>query len=257
MALLRPTQDVPVTQTTKWHEVPEQQFVAAETPDVVPFETTTTQVAVPTSVQVAIPDPTHTSTLPVSHERATSMPDFVEAGFEGVELKLMTFPLISLKTEGHFEDNNGTHYGRSFMCRAQRSMPKTAVQGVKIVNGKQDTLVFFTYDGVTTHTGASCEDMKQQYISEGRTIIERKYLDVLVVLDAPNEEYDQDLRLLSVSPTSIDRFSRAMISLSMRKGWNTQALMNNIGSVKLKVEVGDKVTGVTNPFYPWNFTFQR
>lgn len=184
-------------------------------------------------------------------------PDLGLAGFGGLEIGARSFPIIALKTDGLFEDTDGGTYGKGFRCRPISSRPKTAVQGVKQVAGKNDEQVFFTYDGITTTSGRSVAETEQAMIAEGRTLSRREYTDVLVTMDAPEEAYDQELRILSVAPTSRERLSGAMMSLAIRNGWKTEDLAANISSYTLNVEVGPKVTKAVQPFYPWKFSFEK
>lgn len=199
----------------------------------------------------------NTAVAETTRSAMTSAPDLAEAGFGGLAIGARSFPIIALKTDGLFEDSDGGAYGKGFRCRPISSKAKTAVQGRKVVNGKADEKVFFTYDGITSTSGRSVAELEKEFTDDGRTLARREYTDVIVTMEAPGEPYDQELRILSIAPTSRERLSGAIMTLAIRNGWNTQAMMENINNYVLSVEVGAKVTKAEQPFYPWSFRFEK
>jgi len=191
-----------------------------------------------------------TETLPVvsgSSPRGNVLKELEEEGFEGLNIDWTSFPSISLKNEGRFEDFDGTIYGTEFNCKMIKSTTRWVWRGVPVEDNKKD--VAFTYDRVRTQNGLLIDDVKANWIAQGKTPVEKEYLEVMVEMVAPGEPYDGELRILSVSPTSKGRYTGTMIknkAYAKSKGWDTS-------DVVTRVFVGPKVTKVQNPFYPWHF----
>ena len=194
---------------------------------------------------------------PRSLATASAAPNLADAGFEGLDIGARSFPIISLKTEGIFEDTDGNVYGKSIRCRLINSRAKTAVQGSKREGNKDVTEVFFTYDGVTTSAGRPVYDVEQELLAKGMQIARREYTDALVTLDDPESEFDGELRILSIAPTSRERLAGKLFALSIQNGWNSTQLTENVGDYVLLVECGAKVTKAVQPFYPWSFKFEK
>jgi hypothetical protein len=201
--------------------------------------------------------PQNTAVATTTRQAISAAPDLAEAGFGGLAIGARSFPIIALKTDGLFEDTDGATYGKGFKCRMINSRAKTAVQGVKHANGKPDEKVFFTYDGIMSTSGRPVADLEAEFLAEGRTLARREYTDALVTMEAPGESFDQELRILSIAPTSRERLSGAIMTLAIRNGWNTADLQNNIGNYLMSVECGAKVTKAQQPFYPWQFRFEK
>lgn len=180
-----------------------------------------------------------------------------EAGFDGLELGSRSFPIISLKTDGVFEDTEGNSYGKEIRVRVINSRRKTAVQGSKTERGKPVEEVFFTYDGVTTSGNKLVSEIIQEWEENGYTIAKREYTDVLCTIDDPESEFDSELRVLSISPTSRERLAGKMTTLQLQNKWNAEDLRENIGDYIMIASVGAKVQKAIQPFWPWSFTFKK
>lgn len=252
MALMKPsTQVVSNAQAT------------TETPDLVPFETDQPQAvqSAPWQDQPTFEQHTNVAAYvapqaPAVQSRvSTNVANLEDAGFGGLSLGARSFPIISLKNDGVFEDTDGKGYGKEFRCRLINSKAKTAVQATKFTNGKTDEKVFFTYDGVSTTSGRSVVEVKAELAAEGRSFSTREYTDALVQMEAPGTEFDGELRILSISPMSRERLAGRIQALAIRKGWSTADLASNVGEFVLVVRCGDKVTSSKTPFYPWDFSF--
>jgi hypothetical protein len=271
MALLQPTQRI-VPQAEVVAEAVSSASTVATAQPVAEAEWVETSFTPEADITQLIPDAAHQSlavtsqattevALPATTKSATgaikSMVDLAGAGFEGLSMGSRSFPIIALKTEGVFEDTEGRNYGKSVRCRMISSRAKTAVQGAKVVNGKGDEQVFFTYDGVVSSNGHLVADLEKAFIEEGRTISRRVYTDVLATLDAPGEEWDQEVIILSVAPTARERLYGRMQILAMQNQWNDAEFAENIGNYTLIAECGAKITSTAQAFYPWGFKFEK
>ena len=178
-----------------------------------------------------------------------------DAGFEGLELGSRSFPMISLKNDGLFEDSDGISYGKKFHCRVLSSRSKTVIQANPIEDNKKDVL--FSYDNITSTSGLDVRTWEAEKVAQGKRLERREYTDVLVIMDASGEDYDEEMRILSVAPKSRERLGGKIQALAIRKNWGTQQLMENIREFTLTCECGAKVLKAQQPFYPWSFAFSK
>lgn len=177
------------------------------------------------------------------------------AGFEGLELGSRSFPMISLKNDGLFEDSDGVAYGKKFRCRLLSSQSKTVIQANPIEDNKKDVL--FTYDKVTSTSGLDVRAWEVEKTAQGKRLERREYTDVLIIMDAFGEDYDEEMRILSVAPKSRERLAGKIQALAIKNNWGTQQLMENIREFTLTCECGAKVLKAQQPFYPWSFAFSK
>lgn len=177
------------------------------------------------------------------------------AGFEGLEIGSRSFPMISLKNDGLFEDSDGAPYGKKFRCRLLSSQSKTVIQANPIEDNKKDVL--FTYDKVTSTSGLDVRTWESEKTAQGKRLDRREYTDVLVIMDAFGEDYDEEMRILSVAPKSRERLAGKIQALAIKNSWDTEQLMENIREFTLTCECGAKVLKAQQPFYPWSFAFSK
>lgn len=163
-------------------------------------------------------------------------------GFEGLKLDWTSFPAISLKNEGVFEDIDGNNYGKDFTCRVQQSKTRYVYRAVPVLDNKRD--VAYSYDRIQTQNGILIKDKKREWAAQGKTVEEKEYLELLVEMDAPGESYDGESRILQISPTSVGRISGQIRKAAMVGGGNPS-------NVIMRFMVGAKLTKVQNPYYPW------
>jgi hypothetical protein len=167
-----------------------------------------------------------------------------DRGFAGLAFDWTSFPSISLKSEGHFEDFDGQKYGSEFNCYLRGSKERYVYRANPVQDNKRD--VAFSYDRVATQNGILLADKKKEWLAQGKIIEEKLYLEVMVEMNAPGEIFDGEYRILSVSPTSKGRFTGHAAKCAA-------AGNGDPGAVVTKVLVGEKITKVANPFYPWAF----
>jgi hypothetical protein len=183
--------------------------------------------------------------LPVATVSApSSLASLSTRGFEGLAFDWTSFPSISLKTEGQFEDFEGMVYGKEFTCRLRGSKERWVYRANPVVDNKRD--VAFSYDRISTQNGILLEDKKREWIAQGKTVEEKLYLEAMVEMVSPGEAYDGEYRILSISPTSKGRFTGHAAKCAAMGGGDP-------GEVISKILVGTKITKVANPFYPWAF----
>jgi len=166
-------------------------------------------------------------------------------GFYGFKLDFTSFPTISLKNDGQFEDTDGTSYAREFECFMISSRERfvyRALTGSAVEDNRKD--IAFTYDQATFTNGNSLAQQVALWESQGKVVEIRDYLEVQVILRGG--EHDGEWRLLSVPRLSIGRFWGFFGQLS-------HATKGKVSSVPIRVFVGEKVSKARQPWYPWNF----
>jgi hypothetical protein len=171
--------------------------------------------------------------------------EMASLGYAGLVIDWTSQPMISLKTEGVFVDTEGRDFGKSFNCRIQETRNKYLYKGLAF---KKEDVVCYSYDKVTTTSGELVTDIVAKWEADGRQIEGKTYLECLVEIVAPGDETDGELRMLSISPTSLGRFGALTRKLIMKFGPLA------LGEQVVRIYVGDKVTNVANPFYPWAFS---
>ena len=175
---------------------------------------------------------------------ATQQTSLVTQNFDDLAFDWTSFPTISLKIEGTLVDIDNHDYGKEIFCRILGWKKRWVYRANPVTDNKRD--VGFSYDQVTIQTGVSVAAKIAEWEAMGRTVEEREYLEVVVQMEAPEEPYDGEYRILSVSPTSKGRFAGyAQRAAQLGQG--------NTANVVTRVYVGDKITKVANPFYPWMF----
>lgn len=199
----------------------------------------TQQVAARTeSTQVAA-RPASTSITQIQQEMA-------EEGLEGLEMGYGAFPNIVLKAEGHFETNEGKVIGSHFDGLVQSSRPKIIIKNTKCDKREEDFV--YTYDA-TWQTNPDALDTNGRSIhatiagwkEKGWGFEPKKYLDVGIIVTGG--ELDGQFVIAQIPPTSIARFSGYSFTHGKR-----------VKDIVTRFSVGQKVTNVDYPFYPWAFS---
>lgn len=163
-------------------------------------------------------------------------------GFMGLEDDYLTSPMISLKTDGQFEDVTGENYGKSFSCDLIGCRPKYAYSFQGSTDPK--TELAYTYDQITTTKGGSLEDFKAGLVARGKEVSMKRYMEVDVVLSSGDPSVNGASRTLSIPPSSVSAFT-AHMKMVHRMGTNSPTVC----------KVGDKVKHGSAPaYYPWSFS---
>lgn len=225
----------------------------------VPFSTAAAFDSAQKAANLPIPQKEHGVALPEASRGTTALINLADAGLEGLEIGVRSFPQIALKNNGTFVDINDESYGTEFYCTIISSKKKYCIAGNMMVGGAADSKVFFTYDKINTAQGESVEAATAALVAEGRTISEREYTDVMVSMMAEGEEYDSEPRILSVPKDSAAKLSGKIHAQGMRRGWKTSDdVAQNLGDQILHVSVGASITNAKKQtYYPWSFNFVK
>ncbi|WP_019865191.1 hypothetical protein [Methylovulum miyakonense] len=271
MALLKPV--VPVTTLPETETVPvaSVQETTTHTPTVDPvvLETFAPLESSAPAQQLAEVPATNTAVAttsppaePVSGGHLT-MRDFSEAGFNGLIVDSRTFPIINLKNDGHFKDMDDFDYGTEMRGRLLSSAEKivmTAKYPDPYKPGTNLEDVVFCIDETRLASGRLVSDWKEEMVKRGgssqfgTTFEERRYTDVLVVVDQPGVEYDGEMRIWSIAPTSRGRLTGVLNIMAAKAGWKTaQELKEHMSEKVVVASVGAAVPHDKGSFYPWNF----
>lgn len=208
-----------------------------------------TQVAAPATTA---PVPAAEAQLPAERAQAntalvnssaTTQQQLEDMGFEGLNFGFGSFPIISLQNEGHFESSEGGSLDQEFYCVLGASKNKFIYKNN--AQGKDEDFCY-SYDQEFAVSGERLDDIIAAWKANGYTFEKKPYLDVQATLRT-NDEDDGTLILLSVPKTSIPRFS-GYVATQMAQGKVPSSYMT-------RVYMGDKVTKVKHPFYPWAFKF--
>lgn len=195
--------------------------------------------------QAYVPMTMHGQAPAVSNPAPSSVltKDFSQLSFDWT-----SFPSISLKPEGEFVDIDGVNYGKELVCFVHGWKPRWVYRANPVMDNKRD--VDFSYDRIVTQKGAQVSARIAEWNALGKTVEEKEYLEVVVEMIAPEEAYDGEYRILSVSPTSKGRFAGYISRAAALSGGDPSL-------VKTKVKVGAKITKVANAFFPWAFELYR
>lgn len=165
-------------------------------------------------------------------------------GFEGLEFGFGSFPMISLQNDGTFQSSEGGVLGTEFQVCLLGSKAKWIYKNDQ--KGPAEDF-FYTFDKITTVGGEPIADILANWEARGWKYEVKKYLDVQAQM-VTNDEDNGTLVLLSVPPTSINKFSGYTATVRGRHH-------RKVGSVITKCHLGEKVTKVKHPFHPWAFSF--
>jgi hypothetical protein len=182
-----------------------------------------------------------------AHARTVLPTVTIPEGFDGLELDWTSFPTISLKNTGMFEDTDGTVYGSEFRAKIIGSCPRyiyrALTRGV-VDDNRNDTA--FSYDRSTSTRGVPIAHLKAMWEAQGKEVEEKCYTELRLIMDAPNAPYDGEWRLASIPAMSRGRFSGFFMQLSHLTNGSPQ-------DQTVRFYAGDRVTKAKQPFIPWAF----
>ena len=167
-----------------------------------------------------------------------------QEGFEGLEYGFGSFPMITLQNDGTFQSSEGGSLGSEFYCNILGSTPKWIYKNDQ--KGPAEDF-FYTFDREFNMQGEPIDAILAGWKQKGWEYETKKYLDVQAQLVTTDED-NGTLVLLSIPPTSINKFSGYLASISGRYN-------KRIAEVVTRVHLGDKVTKVKYPFHPWGFSY--
>lgn len=206
-------------------------------------------VAEPARQEVA----TRTETAPATQETSAGgvvagtrkvAAEMAQAGFAGIDVdSAFVFPIVALKNEGIFESSEGWNLGKEFECVIMSSRPKYIMKNTKCE--KRDDDMAYSYDQVCdSNSGQLLEEIRAEWAEKGWGWEIKEYLEC--VAQVQGGDYDGEIVLLSIPPTSKGRFSAHTIRQRMQS--------NMLPSDYITIcSVGAKVEKVDHPFYPWAF----
>jgi hypothetical protein len=88
----------------------------------------------------------------------------------------------------------------------------------------------------------------------GTTFDERRYTDVLVVMNQPGAEFDGEMRIWSVAPSSRGRLFGVLNIIAAKAQWSKpQDVRDKMSDNILIAMVGTSVSHDKGTFNPWNF----
>lgn len=189
-----------------------------------------------------------------------------QAGFEGAELNFNSFPLIALQTEGLFSDTEGRPFNKGFDVRVLATKRKVVYRGLtsgKVEDTKKDIVYVYpnrnmatgVYEEGITSKGIPVKDALAELTARGLDLDRSEYIDIKAMMYAPDEEYHDEIFLLSIPPTSTGRFWGQYDTLVSRKRWKPAEVAENLCNHIMTVSCGAKVMKAKTPFYPWAFRF--
>lgn len=166
------------------------------------------------------------------------------SGFEGLDDGFGAYPIVSLKNEGVFEDTDQESWGTEFECVIISSKAKFVVGNTRCE--KRDEEVVYTYDGITDTQGVPIQETIEKWADNGWGYETRPYTDVMAEITSGDRS--GEVVILSLPKTSRTKYT-GYIKTNMRR----RRLEPN--QYVTKVYVGDKITNVDFPYYPWRFKY--
>jgi hypothetical protein len=181
--------------------------------------------------------------VPVVNKTYKVCQELEDSGFVGTKIGYGTFPMIVLVNEGHFESSEGWDMGEVFECAVQSYRPKYVFKNTRCE--KRDEDVIFSYDGVVdANSGRQVAEIKAEWAEKGWGVEVKEYREASAVMI--DGDHDGEPVLLSIPQTSRGRHD----SLVIRERMKTKQDPNEYIT---RCSVGEKVTKVDFPFYPWKF----
>ena len=183
------------------------------------------------------------------------MDELSKEGFEGLELGFGAFPTIVLNSEGQMQTGDGKVLGDHFIGTVDASKQKFLVKNTKCE--KRDEDFFYVFDqnwaanpNALDSQGRNAHEKIKAWEGKGWGYEVKKYLDLCVILTTAATTAggeiildEGDMVLAQIPKTSIARFS----------GYAARLGLNGLRSQPTKFVVGQKITGVDYPYYPWDF----
>lgn len=230
-------------QTTEVEKTEDSMPFTAGTPEpevntkVVPIEPATDKSVVSTVASTAIDTPAASS-------GNSSLAAFAEAGFEDLDLGFGAFPIISLKNDGKFEDNEGNVYDEEFLGIVEGTVKKYIMGNTKCE--KKEEVVFYSYDKINATNGQSLAEIREGWAEQGWGFDLKHYTEARISIVDEEGEIG-NMALLSIPPNSRTRFSGFQM-----QNFRRHQLMPN--QYVTRFEVGNKIQG-DYEYFPWKFSF--
>ena len=193
--------------------------------------------------------PTTTQEVSVQEQTQLAMTNFsvqmAEAGFDGLDLTGMSFDRIKLH-EGTFKlGSEEVMLGNEFDCIVHGTRRLYVVRQ----HTGQDAKTFYSYDpkGATTVDGSSTEEMLAEWAEDGFEQPDiKEYLEAMATLVNRDDEFEDQMVMLSIPPASRAKLSGAFAQAMQR-------LKATPDKIILKCLVGKQVGEGTKKFRHWAF----
>lgn len=264
MALARPqvtkTQDEAETLNTAGVEataaatVVEPEVVSAAASEAVASSEPMTEKGVEATQAVAVAEPAEQKAVSVTEQRTNAMAQFsadqAAAGFEGLDLTGMSFDRIKMHEGKFLLGSEEAELGTEFDCVIHNTRRLYVVRQ----STDQDAESYYSYDATgATFTDGSCAAEKLQdwadegYGGEESPLDIKEYLEAMATLVNRDDEYDQQMVMLSIPPASKARLAGAAAQAY------TKMRGARLDQVVTQCQVGKKVGEGTKAFRPWVF----
>lgn len=195
----------------------------------------------------ALAQPTGTTALANPASGGNVLNALSEQGYEGLTLDWTSFPIISLKNEGWFEDTERRKYGNEFKAKILRTQTRWVYRATPVEDNRKD--LAFSDDRIHSSNGILIDDLVKNWQGLGKVVQEREYIHALIEMVAPGTDLDGELRIAQISPQSKGRLTGAMMKAAAKAG--------NPAEVVIRFYVGEKIEKAKNPFYPWAFDIAK
>jgi hypothetical protein len=204
--------------------------------------------AAPAAAPVAVynPPPQVPATMTpgaTSIQTSAIQAELSQDGFAGTEFGFGSFPLISLQNNGTFQSSEGGSLGTEFYVNLLGSTPKWIYKNDQ--KGPAEDF-FYTFDNEVSVGGEPVADILEGWKARGWKFEKKKYLDVQAQMVTDDED-NGTLVLLSIPPTSINKFSGYLATVKGRHGLDLKSAIT-------RCHLGEQVTKVKHPFHPWAFS---
>jgi hypothetical protein len=170
-------------------------------------------------------------------------------GFEGLELGFGSFPIITLKDDSfRISGEKNSEVDGGFDVVLMGSKEKHLYRATNPENTKDDALIEYSYDQVTTLGGDSVESVLAEWDRKHLSVTVKKYVEVTAQM--VGGELDGQFFLLSISPASRSRLAGFYVEVKMRE-------KRKLNEVVTRCSMGPKIGSGSTAFYPWDFKVNR
>lgn len=190
----------------------------------------------------------------VGQQQRNAMAQFTQdqaaLGFEGLEITGMSFDRIKLHEGQFLLGSDEAELGQEFDC----IMHTTRNLYVVRQSTDNDAESFYSYDikGATFTDGTSSFDKLQEWIEDGYGAEDtpldiRPYIEATITLVNRDDEFDDQMAMLSIPPASKARLGGHAANAAMKFGGAS------LNQVITRCQVGKKIGEGQKAFRPWVF----
>ena len=213
-----------------------------------------TEQGVAATQAVAVAEPAEQKAVSVTEQRTNAMAQFSQdqaaSGYEGLDLTGMSFDRVKMHEGKFLLGSEEAELGTEFDCVIHNTRRLYVVRQ----STDQDADSYYSYDAAgATFTDGSCAAEKLEewadegYGGEDAPLDIKEYLEAMATLVNRDDEYDQQMVMLSIPPASKARLAGAAAQAY------TKMRGAKLGDVVTQCQVGKKVGEGTKAFRPWVF----